>query len=90
VLDLLPLQNFRPNGLLVWFLYNLKKNFKISKMSPGSFFSPNISANPYYNPRAIQKHKKLKFSHGEWIKKFTRLVFKKSQRKINSLTQKRK
>ena len=67
------IQNFRPNGLLVWFLIQFlekiskKKIFKILKRSnfgalkqtPGSYFSLNILATHYYNPRAIQKKSEI-------------------------------
>jgi hypothetical protein len=40
-----------------------KSNFGALYKAPESFLSKNILASPpYYNPRAIQKKKKLKFS----------------------------
>jgi hypothetical protein len=64
---------FRPNGRLLWFLYNFKKKFpkkkffqnfqKVELWNPikGSrviFEQKHFGIPPYYNPRAIQKKKK--------------------------------
>jgi len=66
------IQIFRPNGLLLWFLYNFKKKFpkkkffqnfqKIElwssvKASRVIFEQKHFGIPPYYNPRAIQKKK---------------------------------
>ena len=67
------IQIFRPNGRLLWFLYNFKKKFpkkkifqnfqKVDLWSPikGSrviFEQKHFGIPPYYNPRAIHKKKK--------------------------------